>query len=41
MPQWMLFLKVAETHVQYGTTAMVPTSLTAGTEDIITTLKII
>jgi N-acetylglucosamine-6-phosphate deacetylase len=32
------FLKIAETHAQYGTTAMVPTTLTAEKEDLLETL---
>lgn len=34
------FLKVAETHAKYGTTAMVPTTLTSGKDELIRTLKI-
>ena len=34
------FLKIAETHAQYGTTAMVPTTLTSEKEDLLTTLDI-
>jgi N-acetylglucosamine-6-phosphate deacetylase len=34
------FLKIAELHVRYGTTAMFPTTLTGPTEDIIKTLEI-
>jgi N-acetylglucosamine-6-phosphate deacetylase len=33
------FLKVAETHLQYGTTAMLPTTLTAGREALLKTLE--
>src|SRR5690606_4620398 len=29
------FLRVAETHIQYGTTAMLPTTLTSSTSDLI------
>jgi len=32
------FLKIAETHARYGTTAMVPTTLTAEKEDLLQTL---
>src|SRR4051794_35489959 len=32
------FLKIAETHVQYGTTAMLPTTLTSTTELLLQTL---
>jgi len=32
------FLKVAETHAQYGTTAMLPTTLTGNKEQIVQTL---
>ncbi|MGV3603485.1 MAG: N-acetylglucosamine-6-phosphate deacetylase [Dyadobacter fermentans] len=32
------FLKIAETHAQYGTTAMVPTTLTADKADLLETL---
>lgn len=34
------FLKIAETHAQYGTTAMVPTTLTSEKEDLLKTLDI-
>ncbi|HEU5053795.1 MAG TPA: N-acetylglucosamine-6-phosphate deacetylase [Hanamia sp.] len=34
------FLTIAETHLQHGTTAMVPTTLTAGKEDILHTLSV-
>ena len=34
------FLKIAETHAQYGTTAMVPTTLTAEKEDLLQTLDL-
>jgi N-acetylglucosamine-6-phosphate deacetylase len=34
------FLTIAETHLQYGTTALVPTTLTAEKEDLIHTLDI-
>lgn len=34
------FLKVAETHLKYGTTAMFPTTLTAGKEDLLNTLDV-
>jgi N-acetylglucosamine-6-phosphate deacetylase len=34
------FLKIAETHVKYGTTAMVPTTLTSEKEDLLKTLDI-
>jgi N-acetylglucosamine-6-phosphate deacetylase len=34
------FLKIAELHVRFGTTAMFPTTLTGPTEDIIKTLEI-
>ncbi|MGN6601159.1 MAG: N-acetylglucosamine-6-phosphate deacetylase [Ginsengibacter sp.] len=34
------FLTIAETHLQYGTTAMVPTTLTAGKEDILHILSV-
>lgn len=34
------FLKIAETHAQYGTTSMLPTTLTSETEDLLTTLDI-
>jgi len=33
------FLKIAETHARFGTTAMFPTTLTGSTEDIIETLE--
>ena len=33
------FLKIAEIHAQYGTTAMLPTTLTSEKEDLIQTLK--
>ena len=29
------FLKIAETHAQYGTTSMLPTTLTAGKEELL------
>lgn len=32
------FLRIAETHTRYGTTAMLPTTLTAGTDELIDTL---
>jgi len=32
------FLKIAETHSQYGTTAMLPTTLTAGKDEMLKTL---
>src|SRR5690349_20412042 len=32
------FLKIAETHSQYGTTAMLPTTLTAGKDEMMKTL---
>jgi N-acetylglucosamine-6-phosphate deacetylase len=32
------FLKIAETHAQYGTTSMLPTTLTATTEELLQTL---
>ncbi len=34
------FLKIAETHAQYGTTAMLPTTLTSSKEEIIQTLNV-
>lgn len=34
------FVKIAETHAQYGTTAMVPTTLTSEKEDLLLTLEI-
>lgn len=34
------FLKIAETHAKYGTTAMVPTTLTSGKEDLLKTLDL-
>lgn len=34
------FLKVAETHLLYGTTTMVPTTLTAGKDDLMHTLEV-
>lgn len=34
------FIKIAETHLQYGTTTMVPTTLTAQREDLVHTLEI-
>jgi N-acetylglucosamine-6-phosphate deacetylase len=34
------FLTIAETHLQYGTTALVPTTLTAEKEDLLHTLEI-
>jgi N-acetylglucosamine-6-phosphate deacetylase len=34
------FLKIAETHARYGTTAMVPTTLTSEKEDLLKTLDI-
>src|SRR5690606_31088357 len=34
------FLKIAELHAQYGTTAMVPTTLTSETEQLIKTLDL-
>lgn len=33
------FLKIAETHAQYGTTAMLPTTLTSEKEDLLKTLE--
>jgi N-acetylglucosamine-6-phosphate deacetylase len=33
------FLKIAETHVQYGTTAMLPTTLTGTKEELLETLE--
>jgi N-acetylglucosamine-6-phosphate deacetylase len=32
------FLKIAETHLQYGTTSMLPTTLTAGKDEMLKTL---
>lgn len=34
------FLKIAETHARYGTTAMVPTTLTCEKEDLLNTLSL-
>lgn len=34
------FLKIAETHAQYGTTAMLPTTLTSEKEDLLHTLEL-
>ncbi len=34
------FIKIAETHLQYGTTTMVPTTLTAQKEDLVHTLEV-
>src|SRR5690606_16401691 len=34
------FLKIAETHAQYGTTAMVPTTLTSEKDGLLETLSI-
>src|ERR1700709_2571732 len=34
------FLAIAETHARYGTTAMLPTTLTSSKEDLLETLKI-
>jgi N-acetylglucosamine-6-phosphate deacetylase len=34
------FLKVAETHAKYGTTAMVPTTLSCEKEELLTTLRL-
>src|SRR5690606_2342283 len=34
------FLEIAETHASYGTTAMVPTTLTAEKEDLLQTLSL-
>lgn len=34
------FLRIAETHAQYGTTAMVPTTLTSEKEDLLETLDL-
>lgn len=34
------FLTIAETHLQYGTTALVPTTLTAEKEDLLNTLDV-
>lgn len=34
------FLKIAETHAQYGTTAMLPTTLTCENEDLFRTLEL-
>lgn len=34
------FLKIAETHAQYGTTSMLPTTLTAEKKDLLQTLEI-
>jgi N-acetylglucosamine-6-phosphate deacetylase len=34
------FLKIAETHAQYGTTAMLPTTLTSTKEEILQTLNV-
>lgn len=34
------FLKIAETHAQYGTTGMLPTTLTSETDDLLKTLDI-
>src|SRR5688572_25256789 len=34
------FLKIAETHARYGTTAMLPTTLTSEKEDLLQTLEL-
>lgn len=34
------FLKIAETHARFGTTSMVPTTLTSSTEELLQTLQI-
>src|SRR5690349_2139425 len=34
------FLKIAETHAQYGTTAMLPTTLTSTKQEILRTLEV-
>lgn len=34
------FLKIAETHARYGTTAMVPTTLTSGKSELLDTLEL-
>ncbi len=34
------FLKIAETHVQYGTTSMLPTTLTGTKEELLETLAV-
>src|ERR1700712_402917 len=34
------FLKIAETHVRYGTTAMLPTTLTSTKEEMFKTLSV-
>src|SRR3546814_11953371 len=34
------FLKIAETHARYGTTAMVPTTLTSEKEELLNTLSL-
>mgnify|MGYP001544142410 CR=1 FL=1 len=34
------FLKIAETHAQYGTTAMLPTTLTSENEELLRTLEL-
>lgn len=34
------FLKIAQTHAQYGTTSMLPTTLTSEKEDLLDTLKL-
>ena len=34
------FLKIAETHARYGTTAMLPTTLTSSKEELLQTLAI-
>src|SRR4026208_194236 len=34
------FLKIAETHAQYGTTAMLPTTLTSTKEEMLKTLSV-
>lgn len=36
----MAFLKIAETHAQYGTTAMLPTTLTSTKEEMLQTLAV-
>lgn len=36
----LAFIKIAETHAQYGTTAMVPTTLTATKEELLHTLDL-
>src|SRR3981081_2491360 len=34
------FLKIAETHVQYGTTAMLPTTLSSSKDELLQTLEV-